>query len=1638
MRRIRLILVFLGALMLSATAIAQVGNEWIDYSRPYYKIPTGQNGIYKLTYSDLVNAGVPVGAIDPSTIRIFHRGTEQAIYVNGESDHQFDATDYLEFYGKRNDGTIDASLYPDAAYQPHQYYNLYNDTTAYFLTFGGADGKRMPLFTEDPESLPAETYQLQEKRIVNSDVYFGGALYNDQIQYTYFDQGEGWTSTGILQNQVRLYNVTGIINTQPAGGKPQLEVVLQGVHSVPHQVEVMIGASNRVWKTVSFESFEIVRLSDLIEWSDINASGVLAVSIKPLNTNDRVSVPVLRLIFPQAFTASGETEKTFTLPVNAGGKSSIAIQNAAAGMRLFDITDPDNIVRIGTTTTTTLNAVVNNTHISRQIFATTTVLTPSIRPVTFININPSAYDYVLLSHPLLRKPAGGYADPVQAYADYRASTAGGGFAPLVLNIQQVYDQFSYGETTPVGIFHLMKFLTNVKVPRYFFIIGKGLEINTRYYRNPNAATFATYKNLIPSAGNPASDNFFSVGLAGTAYEPAVPTGRLSAVSSSEVAAYLNKIIETESQPFDFRKKNLLHLSGGIEEGEPERFKTYVDSFKEVAEDYYLGGNVTSIAKRSTDIKLISIAEEVNKGLGLVTFFGHSSATTLDFDIGWVSDPVMGYDNKGKYPFMLMHGCNVGSFFLASKVFGEDWVLAADKGAVGFIAHTFYGFESTLFRYGDTFYKAAYADSVLITKGIGDIMRETSRRFMDGTVPSPAYVTQAQQMMLLGDPAARLFRAEKPDLEIHEGNVSFQSFNHEPILPTTDSFKINIVVRNFGLAKPNPFRIQVERLLSDNTKIVEDTIVNPVLYSDTIEFIVRKLSRGGFGTNVFTITVDADNIIDELDESNNTASRELFVPANGTKNLFPTDLSIVDQQDVTLSWQTTDIFSDERELILELDTAASFDSPFKKVERVVAKAFARLQMELLTPQASDTVAYYWRTKLADPLPSESDDWETSSFTFIPGGPEGWAQVHFPQFEDNEFDGLVADQSLREIKLQETITPVYVKNFGTNHIATNRQVSVKIKGVEYNLFVQGFGCRDNSINFIAFDRRSTSPYIGIPFKWYNRANRACGREPWVINNFRPAEMVTGNNDDVIAYVNNIAVGDSVLIYSIGNAAYNLWPAAAKTKLGELGVSAAQLASMLPDEPVIIFGRKGSLPGTALIFQAPTTPKTAELVVNKTITGRFTSGTMTSSLIGPAASWQSFNQQISKQEALDNVEYDIVGVKLNGVEEMLFENFDGDMNLSAVSAEQYPYLKVDVSVEDFTNLTSPQVDHWIVSYTPVPEGIVTYFGPREQQSVPQGVNWTGHYGFINIGEKTFDDSLVVRYDVYSYQQAALESKTLKIKAPLPGDTTDFDIVVLTANKPGLNDIDISVNPRVVAEQYYDNNVLSLVNYLNVESDGLRPVLDVTVDNRKLIEGDFVSPNPEILITVWDENKNLFKQDPSGMKVLLTYPCDEDACEPLEINLSSPEVTWSPATADTPFRLSFKPSTLTDGYYILQVEAADAIGNPSGDEPYRIGFNVEDDPSVKIQPPYPNPFSSEVHLSIVISGKNAPEQALLQVIDINGKILQEITNSEMTVGTNQWTWDGTDRNGNILPKGVYIYKMQLVVAGKEYHQAGKIVLLR
>jgi hypothetical protein len=1648
--RLRVILFFL---FLGPAAFAQYPNNWVSYNQQYYKISVAATGIYRLTYDQLQQAGVPVNTIDPRLIQVFHRGEEQAIYFKHDqspADNKFDNGEYLEFYGQRNDGTMDSRLYLPASSQPHKFYNLYSDTSAYFLTVNPlpVQGKRMEVFDEvNPGgSIAKETWQTGEQLRVFTSEYSSGQVTDKVVVQSFFDHGEGWTGETICTVngncvEQRDYVIDQLTNLVTSQSPPTLEIQLTGRDAIHHQAEIYVGpttGSLHLLTTKLFENFETPVINQALQWSDIGADGKMIVRVKGIGVGgvrERLSVAYIDVKFAQGFDIASATSTYFTL--NASGpKSYIEIENAPAATRVWDITDLSNIVQVGTRAPgSLLTAVVANTLQSRKLYVASTFITPAVsqvKPVRFRQLNVNG-EFIIVTHRSLKQPALDYADPIKAFADYRASEIGGGYDTLTVTVDELYDQFNYGETSPTAIYEFMRYIIGVGQPQYLFLVGKGRDVAAAPYRRVPGPT--ELKDLVPVAGSPGSDMLFTAGMNGEPFVAAVATGRLTANNSLQVARYLNKVKEAEAALYNetWRKK-ILHLSGGIQPSELTLFRGYMEGFADIARGEYLGGSVATLGKHGTaQIEFINVTDQLNSGVDLVTFFGHSAPNTTDVDIGFASDPKLGYNNKGKYPVILVNGCNAGEYFNDGESFGENWVMTADKGARNFIANSSFGFELALREYTNYFYKIGFADSAFLARGIGDVQREVAHRYLtDLGTSSPTFTAQVLQMVLLGDPSMRLFAPTKPDFQTSDLSINVISYDGKPLHALTDSLQVEIVTTNFGRATKRPLTVRIMHTIDD---VVHEHTMDfaSVLFQDTLKFPIHRESGNFYGSNKIEVFLDPDNKIEELNEDNNTGQWTRFIQFNGTQNLQPANYSIVKTTDVDAFFQDTDVLSGQKTYDVQIDTARSFNSSFLQSKTISGKVLVKVHFDLLD---QDSTVYYWRSKPSD---KPADQWETTSFTYINNGPSGWTQIAFDQLIDNALNGLAADETNRRFDFQETNVSVSVKTFGVDDATPGLTPSFIVNNAEYYYSPQTFTCRNNTINLVAFDRSTVVPYLGIPFTFQNSGGRSCGREPQLINSFMPGETETGNNDDLIQYIDNLKPADSVILFSVGDAGFASWSSAVKAKLGEIGVRDTDIDTFVPGEPIIIFGKKGIAPGTARIIRSDqSNPLEQELQVSDELTGFVSSGSMMSASIGPALAWHSMSPRFQLPDASDMATVDVYRVGKDGKESLIFLDQETSVDLSGIDASEYPYLKLNFRTADDENLTPAKLKHWFVTFDPAPDGLLVPANVIEPVTLPEGAVHTTDLAFVNISNVDFADSLASVYSITNRGSQIKETRTFNIKGPAAGDTTRFSQTISTLGKVGTNDLAVAVNTGFVTEQYYQNNSIELSSYLEVVKDQRNPVLEVTIDGRFVSNGDFVSANPVIKITLRDENQLIALKDTTTLDLWMAK-CSDDKCPLKRINFSGADVKYEIAD-DGSVVVVFSPKDL-DGEYMLQAEGRDMSGNPSGAEPYQVSFIVEREPGMIFYPPHPNPSAYGFYFEFAAVGEAAPESFVLTIINRMGQDVAHFTEQNaptLRVGDNKLQWSGLDAQGSRLSDGLYFYLFTVKISGREYKNSGQLMIVR
>ena len=400
------------------------------------------------------------------------------------------------------------------------------------------------------------------------------------------------------------------------------------------------------------------------------------------------------------------------------------------------------------------------------------------------------------------KPAGATADPVRAYAAYRASSAGGRYDTLVSTVFQLYDQFNYGEQSPLALRRFLTYMLQKGKPQQVFLIGQARD--TQGFRfDPNRNNI----DMVPNGGWPGSDIVLTMGLNGKGtYEPALPIGRLNTTSPQTVVDYLNKVKEHEAAPMTaLWQKRVLHLSGGQTPGEQVLFRNYLNQWQGWVKTGVVGGDVITIAKKTDEpVEFINVVNEVNSGVSMITFFGHSGLDISDIDIGFVSNDLLGYRNKGRYPFILMNGCNSGNFFFYTgrPTFGQDWINTADRGAVLFLAVTHLGYPSFLKSYTDEVYNSLFRDSTNFYKPFGTLQVQAVNRYVKRPGAGFYEYIHAEQFTLQGDPAVAIYPAPRPDYALTPGTLFARSLTGNAVT-AADSFRVGIPVANLCLLYTSP-------------------------------------------------------------------------------------------------------------------------------------------------------------------------------------------------------------------------------------------------------------------------------------------------------------------------------------------------------------------------------------------------------------------------------------------------------------------------------------------------------------------------------------------------------------------------------------------------------------------------------------------------------------------------------------------------------------------------------------------------------------------------------------------------------------------------------------------------------------------
>lgn len=765
------------------------GNEWLagKYSQQWVRIGVSAKGVHKVAISSLPAA---FQSADKAKLQLWYRGNQVSIIKADNSE--------VLFYGVPNDGASDSLLYRPSRSRINPYFSTFSNESAYFLTIGTDNGLRAAVENTPVDNGVAASQfhkQVELKTFQTEYTHFSFYPNRPPTFNSFFEEGKTGTGTRL---PVGAASSSPVYTANPAstatagsvatnfnfaaknvypGSVPKVKMLLSG-RDGSAEVQISVGktaSSLRQVTTLSSYDFRPLEVNfDLDPAQDYDANGG-TFGFQNVFEQAWFSVSYYTVSYDQTIDVNNTNEFNFPAASN-GSKSRIPVLNPPASPLFYDISNA-NSPRI--IQGTAANLMVTRNGGPLKLLATSdaqnvTVSAAKISTVTFQQITPASYNYLIVASENL-------ATSAQAFATYRQSESPGAkYSPIVVKIKDIYNQFNYGEPSPVAIRRFVDYMiSDGNKSKYLLLLGKSIMSYQRIVKE--------LPDEVPTVGFPGSDLLLVDGLRGTPDDvPAIPVGRISALTDAEVNGYLQKVRDYEAQTDISWRKNVMHISGGKMAWEVNQFAGYLSAISDTVTSSPFNGTVIPKIKTQTAnvIEQLNISTELNgAGLGMISYFGHGATYRTDYNAGYVTDAAKGYNNTTKYPVLFYNGCGVNNVF--SNLFGAtvntsssrplslDWLIAPGKGAIAVFGNTWDSYGITSNDYLDRLYPTIFGKSDSNRGTIGQILQDVAlqTKLAKGYAYNPEDTllftyydsdrANIHQVLLQGDPALRILLNEAP-------------------------------------------------------------------------------------------------------------------------------------------------------------------------------------------------------------------------------------------------------------------------------------------------------------------------------------------------------------------------------------------------------------------------------------------------------------------------------------------------------------------------------------------------------------------------------------------------------------------------------------------------------------------------------------------------------------------------------------------------------------------------------------------------------------------------------------------------------------------------------------------------------------
>jgi hypothetical protein len=486
------------------------------------------------------------------------------------------------------------------------------------------------------------------------------------------------------------------------------------------------------------------------------------------------------------------------------------IKDADAATKIWEVTQPENPVEMVNNFQNGIVSFIQTADSLREFYGVNKLgyETPSL--VELLNIdypsllNTPAADYIIIT-------ASNYLKAADSLAKFHS--VNNGLATFVTTTARVFNEFSGGQPSPIGIRNYVKYIydkakkNNTTIPKYLLLLGIG---NFDYKKIDNQTQIPSYESGISNSvlSSYTTDDFFAILKDGEDINSpqgiqslALSVGRLPVKNTVDAEATVKKLMQYQSQKnlgpwrnqitwiaddgdYNLHLQHAEEISTGLKVNQPKwnQKKIYLDLYPAINSS---AGNTYPLANNM-------IKQMVNNGSLILNYTGHGNYTRLAEEAVITQNEIMQWDNAGKLPLMITASCDFAPFDQPQiSPIGFDAFVKNEKGIIGLVAASRLVFAFNNKEINEEFIQQLLVPDPLDNyKSIGAALQNAKSNYWK---KGSDYIN-AFKFNLMGDPAMQL---AKPKYRVNIERINQKIFKGKDTLKAGGKYQVAGTVKQNG-------------------------------------------------------------------------------------------------------------------------------------------------------------------------------------------------------------------------------------------------------------------------------------------------------------------------------------------------------------------------------------------------------------------------------------------------------------------------------------------------------------------------------------------------------------------------------------------------------------------------------------------------------------------------------------------------------------------------------------------------------------------------------------------------------------------------------------------------------------------------